>query len=96
MRAETTTVRTYGRKSGLLRPYVRALVVSARTYGRFGSAPQSRSARQPPVSGSTTNAPAGGAVAKRLGWFTRDTLYRVIKRVFQIISGQSTAYVMRW
>lgn len=30
------------------------------------------------------------------GWFTRDTLYRVTKRVSQIISGQSTAYVMRW
>ena len=62
----------------------------------LGAPPQSRSARQPPVSGSTTNAPAGGAVAKRLGRFTRDTLYRVTKRVFQIISGQSTAYVMRW
>ncbi|EFR49605.1 hypothetical protein BBNG_00151 [Bifidobacterium bifidum NCIMB 41171] len=60
MRAETTTVRTYGRKSGLLRPYVRALVVSARTYGRFGSAPNLAPLDSPLSAGVRPTLPLAG------------------------------------
>ena len=59
----------------------------------LGAPPNPAPLDSPLSAGVRPTLPLAGLSQSDWGWFTRDTLYRVIKRVSQIISGQSTAYV---
>ena len=62
----------------------------------LGAPPISLRSTAPLSAGVRPTLPLAGLSQSDWGWFTRDTLYRVTKRVSQIISSQSPAYVMRW